>query len=594
MDRKSIIIIVVCFALIILWPKLMQTWYPPQPAPAVDQLSGATNQAALAKPPGIVPADPASKPAPAIATDAPEELLSVTNHNAVYTFSSHGGGLKLVELKDHKEAIECGRNIPGERRPATLNTRAPAPVLAVLGGETIQGNNGFALSRTESSVRAEKDLDNGLRIIKEFEIGTNYLLKARVSLENRSRGPLTLPQQEVVLGTSTPIGTYDTGMDMGVFWYNGSKAEHIDSGWFANRTLGCFPGTPRTEYVTPQINSTNVQWAAVHNQFFTIAAVPNDPVPKMVSRQVELKNTDELLKLNPSAVTNGFQTALVYPETVLQEGVAVERQFTIYAGPKEYNTLARLGAQFNNNLDAVMNFGGFFGWFAQALLLFMNWLHSLGLTYGLAIIATTVVIKLVFWPLTQASTKSMKRMQALQPQMKSIQEKYKDDPKKMNMKLMEFMREHKVSPLGGCLPLLLQIPIFFGFYQMLRSAIELRGESFLWACDLSQADTVAFIGGFPVNPLPLIMGVTMLWQARLTPVSPGVDPVQQKMMKYMPLMFIFILYNMQAGLTLYWTVQNLLTILQMKLTKTSDDAGASAPASVKKTPTSSPSAKKKK
>ena len=131
MDRKSIIIIVVCFALIILWPKLMQTWYPPQPAPAVDQLSGATNQAALAKPPGIVPADPASKPAPAIATDAPEELLSVTNHNAVYTFSSHGGGLKLVELKDHKEAIECGRNIPGERRPATRNTRAPAPVLAV-------------------------------------------------------------------------------------------------------------------------------------------------------------------------------------------------------------------------------------------------------------------------------------------------------------------------------------------------------------------------------------------------------------------------------------------------------------------------------
>jgi len=123
--------------------------------------------------------------------------------------------------------------------------------------------------------------------------------------------------------------------------------------------------------------------------------------------------------------------------------------------------------------------------------------------------------------------------------------------------------------------MLVQIPFFFGFYRMLQSAIELRGARFLWAPDLSQPDTVWHLPGlaFPVNPLPLVMGVTMLWQARLTPPSPGMDPVQQKIMKYMPLMFMVFLYNFSAGLTLYWTVQNLLTIAQMKLTRSGDDPG---------------------
>jgi YidC/Oxa1 family membrane protein insertase len=217
---------------------------------------------------------------------------------------------------------------------------------------------------------------------------------------------------------------------------------------------------------------------------------------------------------------------------------------------------------------------GFFGFFSRLLLLSMNGLNSLGLSYALAIIAITVIIKLLFWPLTQASTRSMKRMQTLQPQMKAIQEKYKDDPTKMNKRMMEFMREHKVSPLGGCLPLLLQIPVFIGFFQMVRTAIELRGATFLWACDLSSPDTVFVIPGlnFNVNPLPLLMGATMFWQARLTPAAPGMDPMQQKIMKYFPLFFLFLLYNYSAGLTLYWTVQNLLSIAQTKLTKTHEPA----------------------
>jgi YidC/Oxa1 family membrane protein insertase len=263
----------------------------------------------------------------------------------------------------------------------------------------------------------------------------------------------------------------------------------------------------------------------------------------------------------------GYQAAFLYPPSVLAPNEVMTRQFDVYAGPKEYNTLARLG----NNVDLVMKFG-FFGFFAKALLLSMNGLHAIGLSYGWAIVGITVIIKIIFWPLTTASTRSMKRMQALQPQMKALQEKYKEDPKKMNAKLIEFMRENKVSPLGGCLPLLLQIPVFIGFYTMLQSAIELRGVPFLWICDLSQPDTLGFLPGlgFPINLMPLLMGATMIWQAQLMPVSPGMDPTQQKIMKYMPLMFMVFLYNFSAGLTLYWTVQNLLTIAQMKLTKTQD------------------------
>jgi YidC/Oxa1 family membrane protein insertase len=184
----------------------------------------------------------------------------------------------------------------------------------------------------------------------------------------------------------------------------------------------------------------------------------------------------------------------------------------------------------------------------------------------------------------------MKRLQALQPQMNEIREKYKDDPVKMNRKTMEFMKENKVSPLGGCLPMLLQIPVFFGFFTMIRSAIELRGAQFLWVGDLSKPDTlytlqglgfIPFLGipgvGLPLNPLPLIMGVTMIWQARLTPPSPGMDPMQQKIMRYLPVIFMLFLYNFSAGLTLYWTVQNILTIIQTKLTKTQTAAAVVAP-----------------
>jgi YidC/Oxa1 family membrane protein insertase len=368
-------------------------------------------------------------------------------------------------------------------------------------------------------------------------------------------------------------------MLMATEWYNGQKADRVDGPWFANKTLGCFAGTPRFEYLS---GASNVAWASVQNQFFTLIAAPasNAPAWQVLVRHINLPApTPEELAADPKAVVRpfGFQTAFLYPEVTLAAGQVVERRYDVFAGPKEYKILDRLAARFGNNMDLVMGFGGFFGFFAKALLLSMNGLHNLfHLSYALCIIVITIIIKLVFWPLTNASTRSMKRMAALQPQMKVLQEKYKDDPRKMQQKMSEFWKEHKVNPAAGCLPILIQLPIFIGFYRMLQSAIELRGASFLWAHDLSQADTVWIIPGlnFPLNPLPLIYGVTLIWQARLMPPSPGMDPAQQQIMKYMPVVILFVLYYMPAGLTLYWTVQNLLTIAQTKLTKANEPATA--------------------
>jgi len=272
----------------------------------------------------------------------------------------------------------------------------------------------------------------------------------------------------------------------------------------------------------------------------------------------------------------GFEAGLVYPALTLAPHQAILRQAAIFAGPKEYRTLATVSATFNNGVDTIMGFSGswytsIFGFFSKLLLLSMNWLHhSLSLPYGWAIVGITVIIKVLFWPLTAASTRSAKRMQALQPQLKALQEKYKDDPVKSQRKMMEFYKEHKVNPMAGCLPSLIQMPVFMGFFFMIRSAIELRGASWLWVADLSEPDTIFLIPGlgFPFNLLPLIMGATMLWQAHLTPPSPGMDPTQAKIMRYMPLIFMVFLYSFSAGLTLYWTVNNLLSIVQTKLTRT--------------------------
>jgi YidC/Oxa1 family membrane protein insertase len=223
-------------------------------------------------------------------------------------------------------------------------------------------------------------------------------------------------------------------------------------------------------------------------------------------------------------------------------------KFFLYVGPKEYDRLKAAGHELERSVD--------FGWFtviAKPLFVALKFFYKLVGNWGWAIIILTVIIKLIFAPLTHKSQKSMKRMQKLQPLFAELKEKYKGDPAKLNKEMMELYKKHKVNPMGGCLPMLIQIPVFIALYRVLGSAIELRHAPFIfWLHDLSAKD--------PYYILPLLMGVSMLVMQKMTPTS--MDPKQNMMMMLMPVVMVFMFINLPSGLVLYFTVSNLLSMAQ--------------------------------
>jgi YidC/Oxa1 family membrane protein insertase len=607
MDRKSIVILLLSVLFLISWSRLVEKWYP-QPAGKAksapgtnsvtntnasntNQSSGfgklvdgtnSTPQTASTTAPGIgssvlragtngVPTT-GTMVGPQIAV--PEKLLELETELSRYTFTSRGGGIKTVALKKHLERV--GRLAEfGAGRLITLNDRAPVPIGTLFLEGALDEKTPYELTQTNNTVYAQKVFPDGSIILKTFRPSTNYLIDVSVRFENRAPGSvLKKLEHYFVTGTATPLDPKDIGLYVKFDWFDGEDDHMTDAAWFKNNYLMCIPGTPRETYTTEE----NIHWTAVMNQFFTVTAIPEEPAPRIIAKKIMLPKwtAAELAPgEKPKKAPYGLQVGVGYPSSEIRPGAenAMVHNYRIYAGPKEYKTLAKMATERSNEIDLVSDLDGWIlvdGFFARALLLAMDTLHGMGLSYAWAIILITIIIKLLFWPLTNASTKSMKRMAEFQPQMKEIQAKYKEDPQKMNRKTMEFMKENKVNPLGGCLPMLLQLPVFLGFFTMLRSAVELRGAQFLWVTDLAAPDTIAYVAGLPINILPLFMGATMLWQSSLSPPAPGMDPAQQKVMKYLPMIFMFILYNFAAALTLYWTVQNLLTVLQTKITKSGD------------------------
>ncbi|MDE3067612.1 MAG: membrane protein insertase YidC [Verrucomicrobiota bacterium] len=611
MDRTGKIVVALCAILFVAWLVMQQKYAARMEREQARTHAPAATQTETPAAEAAAPPPATTAPGLALDTNLPEQTLTLTNARARYVFTSRGGGLKSVALLDYPETVSP-RWQPFEAAGAvaTLNARAPLPALAILGSTNLTGNGQFTLTRTDDGVRAEKSLPDGLRLVKEFHLSSNYLVTASVTLVNTTARPLSLPAQEWVIGTAAPMDPDDNNFPVygGAMWFDGAKDQTVNLSYFSTNTtvLLFFPRTPKMEY---RAGASNVVWAAAYNQFFTIIAMPQTPAGQVVARPVTLPPYADTGQETNAPVPQGIQAALVYPAQVLEPHQSVARQLTFFAGPKEYRLLARIGEQFHNHADLVMNFGtglfGLFGvgtFFAKLLLLMMNWLHdATRMGYGLAIVVITVLLRLFFWPFTAAGMRSMKRMQALAPELKALKEKYKDDMQKLMQKQQELYRKHKINPMGGCLPMLIQMPVFVGFYTMLRSAIELRGAHFLWVADLTKPDTLFMIPGLtfipifstpvglPFNLLPLLMVGAMVWQAHLQPPSPGMDPTQQKMMRYMPLIFLLFLYNYSSGMSLYMTFSTLMSVLQTRLTRL-----APKPAAPGSTPALTPPQKKKK
>ncbi|MFO8084402.1 MAG: membrane protein insertase YidC [Desulfobacterales bacterium] len=298
------------------------------------------------------------------------------------------------------------------------------------------------------------------------------------------------------------------------------------------------------------ISTGTIKWIGLETIYFM-----NSVVPK------ELKNAEMLLKETEDRIVyNSYRE----PITNMQRGTESTFSYDIFFGPKSIKLLS----QMNNGLDKSIKFG-IFDFIAKPCLWLMNFIHDYIPNYGIAIIILTIIVKIILWPLGNKSYKSMNEMKKLAPLMNEIKEKYKDDKKKMNQEVMGLYKTYKVNPMGGCLPMVLQIPVFFALYRMLYEAIELRHAPFvLWINDLSAPDRLFDLDiyipfmqppfGIPV--LTLIMGASMFFQQKMAPAP--ADPTQAKLMMFMPILFTVIFVNFSSGLVLYWLVNNLLSMGQ--------------------------------
>jgi YidC/Oxa1 family membrane protein insertase len=291
-----------------------------------------------------------------------------------------------------------------------------------------------------------------------------------------------------------------------------------------------------------------LKWVGMKRKFFFLALEPRDGLVGATVHTQDAKKGVLRIGLDMSPMR-------------LEPGEVAADTIRICAGPMLGEVLDSLGPDFGQ----VVNFG-FFDFFGKIMLSGLLWFNTYVKSYGLAIILLTVVVRVGLFPLNQKSYKSMKEMQAIQPLVTELREKYKDKPQEMNKKMMELYREHKVNPLGGCLPMVFQMPIFIALFQALRNAVELRGAQFLWIIDLSEPDrlyTITSPFNFSLNLLPLLVIVAMLVQQKMTPMAAGgQNETQQKMMQYMPIFFGFIFYSMPSGLTVYFLITTVLGLVQ--------------------------------
>ena len=423
--------------------------------------------------------------------------------------------------------------------------------------------------------------NNDLQIdrIYERDPSDGYLINHRTIFQNLRSAPIAIDRVRMFLGSSfqiprmyNPFDQASTYLSVGYYNDGAPLAEGCSCATCSGRIDG-----EKEEFF--QLNEmgpsgkieprrlSKAKWACVNNQFFVNILKPE-------SELTDFRVMGESVQTTTSADGKeilGISGAISFPLGILKPGEPKEFSFSLYAGPKDYVELSKLSAE----QKKVMQFG-IFWWISEPLSWSLNKLSSIFGSYGLGIIVLTILVKLILWPLTAQATRSQKKMQALQGPLSKLREKHKGSPQKLNQEMMKFYKEHKVNPFAGCWPILIQIPIFLGMFWMLRSAAELYGQQFMWATDLSEQDNVAMLQGFSLNILPIFMVVTQWYQMRLNPMQLGPEMseaqrINAKMMRFMPFMFLVFLYFFSSALVLYWTVQNIMTILQTLLTKNSVD-----------------------
>ncbi len=577
MDKKNtaIGIFFIIAAIVSMW--LGSRLAPSHPAaPATPATApGSTTLPESAQPVGVTPAQVPPTAFAAVSQDAAQaHVTTLENEFIAVNFTNFGGAIRDVAIK--KYAAE-----KGNAQPFVFNALHADPMLAFVDLPGLDRSTAFELvssSATEVVYRAV--FDNRIEVTRRYTIFRSgeagqdpYRLRHETTFRNLADQPLAMPRVALSLGTAAPTDAHDLGLKLTAGYSNGDD-QHFNARSELEASSG-FLGIGGHDARPLLTGGGPVVWATVGNQFFSTILTPDTPAAGTITRRVKLFSS--LPDTDQNAY--GISAAAQFDVSALPAGGETKIGANFYVGPKEYSRLSN-GDIFKADEDRVMQFG-FFKWFAQLLITIMSavhgWFPNATWAWGWAIVLTTLFLKIVFVPFTLAASKSAKRMAKIQPEMQAIREKFKDNPQKLQQATMELFKKHKVNPVGGCLPVLITIPFFIGFFSMLQSTAELRFQPFLWASDLSAPDTIAHVFGLPINILPLLMGATMVIQMRLTP-SPSMDNAQMKIMKFMPYIFTLFCYNFSCALALYSTVNGLFTIgQQLVINRMKDEPGPQGP-----------------
>ena len=550
-DQRNMILAIVLSAIVLFgWGFIAERWFPTANEPSTKVVEG--KQVALPKP----GADPTAD-APAAVRNR-QVVLRETPRVVIDTPSLQGSinlrGARIDDLvmKRHSESMQPGSP------PVRLLSPAGAPDayfagfgwtgegLALPGPNTVWQASGTRLA-PGSPVTLSWDNGQGQRFRIELAVDANYMFTARQSVANAGDGAVAIRPYSLV-SRANPSPDPD------------SWTVHVGPVAVFNGAADYGTGFDDLAEVGEQRFSSTGGWLGFGDKYWLTALVPD-----------QRASIDASFRKSPNG---GFQADYVAAPTIVAPGRAANFQSRFFAGAKEIELLDSYEDDLGiRQFDKAIDWGWFY-WFMKPIFYLLNWLFGAIGNFGVAIICLTIIVRGLMFPIAQRQFKSMAAMRVVQPKMKTIQERHKDDKPKMQQEMLKLYQEEKINPLAGCLPILLQIPIFYALYKVLLLAVEMRHQPFvLWIQDLSAPDPltpVNLFGFLPFTPpaflaigiLPILVGVTRWLQFKLNPQP--MDPVQQQVFSIMPWVLMVVMAPFAAGLQLYWAVSNLLTIAQQK------------------------------
>lgn len=600
-DKETIIALVICTILLFAWaPITNYIWGPPPPPPeqtttksestepkskdditaekSVEKNADSKTELKAEK---IQTGKSEEKPKlassiPEIKKQLPEEFLE--NDCIKVTINPMAGSVSSILLKDYfktdrKTLKKTDQNIVLLENVKNGALSITDDLTWILTDINIVIINPNSPKKIVSLVRTFKtDAGAHFSVSQQWQIKANYTIEYKLIIANLANAPLNLENLKISVGGLPNI--HELANDKAPFreeheiTYCDPETQKVNSkvaeespGIMAMMFGGGKKNTAKEGF--EEIKDASANWIGITNKYFTCILVPEKPFEDGIVLRATVHDK-EIPENGVKEYVIGETDALVNVRD-LPVGTELKMPFEYFAGPKKIPLLKELDPNASKIMKLYMLGMKFLEPLSSLMLNALLWLQSFCGSYGLSIILLTLIVKTILWPVTHRANASMRKMQRINPLIQEVRKKYKDNPQKVNTEMMKLYKEHKVNPLGGCFPILLQMPIFFALYAALSGAVEPRHTAFLWINDLTLPDTVATIFSVPINPLMLTMTGTMVLQQKLTPSA--ADPAQQRMMMFMPLIMLVMLYSLPSGLTLYWTVSQFISIMQLVVNK---------------------------